>query len=273
MERPTGSFYAPSPFGQNIEQNRTSISSSLSSSITAPRYRSVLRLIESRFHVLFPDINRANKATARLAALSEDMRILSLNAELLAGRSGRSGAAVRALTQYTRGLVRRLMDINDSVTGLRTLYGMSTATLRCLRYLRQIESTSALLGSALQDGRGRSAAIALERARQGYMTEMMSDIHGLTDGMHRLRTMIQVVDDIVAQAGSIATNIAAEAVSAQTHENDFTAVANAMRRYVEELRSMNDETARGLRGATEACDSMREIAVTLERQFRTRTII
>ena len=34
----------------------------------------------------------------------EDLRILSLNAELAAGRAGEQGLAVRALTQHTRGI-------------------------------------------------------------------------------------------------------------------------------------------------------------------------
>ena len=58
------------------------------------RYRGVLRQIELRIRALFPEINLANRAMFRLADLSEDMRILSLNAELAAGRAGQRGAVL-----------------------------------------------------------------------------------------------------------------------------------------------------------------------------------
>ncbi|CAK0760014.1 hypothetical protein CCP1ISM_9760002 [Azospirillaceae bacterium] len=78
--------------------------------------------------------------------------------------------------------------------------------------------------------------------------------------------MVRVVDEVVSQAASIATNIAAEAVTAGSHEAEFRAVAETMTRYVEELRTMNDQAARGLRGAIEGCASLIETAAGLSRQ-------
>jgi len=229
------------------------------------RYRGVLKQIETRIRAIFPEINRANRAMFRLADLSEDMRILSLNAELAAGRAGNRGAAVRALTQYTRGLVRRLVEINENASGLRLLYGTSTAALRALRHLRQLEEATIHIDTLEINDSGRRALGILERTRSAQLCDIASHISGINDGTVRLDKMVRVVDDVVSQAASIATNIAAEAVTAGSHEAEFRAVAETMTRYVEELRIMNDQAARGLRGAMEGCSALLDTAATLTR--------
>lgn len=224
------------------------------------RYRTVLRQLELRLVLVFPDINLASRALRRLSNLSEDMRILSLNAELVAGRAGRRGLAVRALTQYTRGLVTSLQQITGSASAMRTLYEQSTAALRTLRHLRQIEAAHANLGTALAGGFGQHAASALGEARLSYIGQIVADLEDVTAGVARLGRMVRVVDDVVEQASSIATNIAAEAVAVGAeHQEAFTAVAETMRSYVEELQVMSDEAAKGVRGAIESCDAMRAI--------------
>ena len=229
------------------------------------RYRGALRQVEVRIRGLFPDINRANRAMARLADLSEDMRILSLNAELAAGRAGQKGAAVRALTQYTRGLVRRLVDINTNASGLRTLYHTATEALRTLRHLRQLEEATVRVDVADQTELGLRALGDLERVRAAQLREMAAQIAGINDGTGRLGKVVSVVDDVVSQAASIATNIAAEAVTAGSHEAEFRAVSETMTRYVEELRTMNDQAARGVRGALEGCKALVGVAAPLIR--------
>lgn len=230
------------------------------------RYRGVLKQIERRIRAIFPEINRANRAMYRLADLSEDMRILSLNAELAAGRAGSRGAAVRALTQYTRGLVRRLVEINENASGLRLLYATSSAALRTLRQLRMLEEATIQVDTLhISPTGGRSLAL-LERRRAADIAAISQHINGINDGTVRLDKMVRVVDDVVSQAASIATNIAAEAVTAGSHEAEFKAVAETMTRYVEELRIMNDQAAKGLRGAMEGCAALLDTAANLTRQ-------
>ncbi len=229
------------------------------------RYRGILRQVEVRIRALFPDINLANRALFRLTDLSEDMRILSLNAELAAGRAGPRGTAVRALTQYTRGLVRRLVEINADASGLQSLYGTTTSALRTLRHLRQLEEAAVHVDIADISPSGQSALDVLERVRAGHLHEMAARIAGINGGTTRLGKMVSVVDDVVSQAASIATNIAAEAVNAGAHEAEFAAVSETMTRYVEELRTMNDRAARGVRGALEGCKALSEAATTLTR--------
>ncbi|MEI6558215.1 MAG: chemotaxis protein [Rhodospirillaceae bacterium] len=229
------------------------------------RYRGVLRQIEIRIRTLFPEINRANRAMYRLADLSEDMRILSLNAELAAGRAGQRGAAVRALTQYTRGLVRRLVEITASASGLQVLYDTTTDALRTLRHLRQLEEATVRVDIADITAGGHRALMGLERVRAIQLQEMANRIAGINNGTARLALVVRVVDDVVSQAASIATNIAAEAVNAGSHEAEFKAVSETMTRYVEELRIMNDQTARGLRGALEGCKALMDASGALTR--------
>ena len=51
---------------------------------------------------LFGQCRNTFEAFQGLGDVAEDMRILSLNAELAAGRAGSYGVSIRALTQYTR---------------------------------------------------------------------------------------------------------------------------------------------------------------------------
>jgi methyl-accepting chemotaxis protein len=230
------------------------------------RYQGVLRQIEASVLKMIPEVNRINAAMSKLAGLSEDMRILSLNAELAAGRAGTKGASVRALTQYTRGLVRRLLDINESTAGQISLYRRCTSSLVCLRYLRHIETASAKLGTALQGGLAQHASLALDKARHRYLEQVVTHIEGLIGAIVDVARLVRVVDDVVSQAESIATNIATEAVSAGRHEAEFMAVAESMRHYIEELRLMNDRSAKAIRLSERGCRRMRDALTGLERQ-------
>jgi hypothetical protein len=230
------------------------------------RYRGILKQIERRIRAMFPDINRVNRAMFRLRDLSEDLRILSLNAELAAGRAGNRGAAVRALTQYTRGLVGRLIEINDNAAGLQVLYAASTAALRTLHHVRQLEDATTHVDHVDPSPGSLKALQTLQVTRTWLLREVAGHVTGISAGISRLATMVRVVDDVVSQAASIATNIATEAVAAGSHEAEFRAVAETMTRYVEELRLMNDQAARGLRGANQECESLRDTTATLTRQ-------
>jgi len=233
------------------------------SEVRVKRYRSVLRQIDVRLVKLFPEVNRINGAMGKLAGLSEDLRILSLNAELAAGRAGPRGVAVRALTQYTRGLVGRLRDLNQDTLDFNGLYRHCTVTLRAVRHLRQVETAAASIGTALQAGGARQVAAALDQARSDYLGEIAAHVGGITATTARLIKMVKVVDDVVAQAESIATNIAAEAVTAGIHREEFTSVAETMRRYVEELRRMSDRVDKALRQARRSSKGLVEALATI----------
>jgi methyl-accepting chemotaxis protein len=230
------------------------------------RYQGVLRQIETSVLRMLPEVTRINSAMSKLAGLSEDLRILSLNAELAAGRAGTRGASVRALTQYTRGLVRRLLELNENTAGQIGLYRQCASSLLFLRHLRQVEIASARLGTALQGGTAQHAGLALEQARRHYLDQVVTNVEGLLRAITDVARLVRVVDDVVGQAESIATNIATEAVTTGSHEGEFVAVAETMRRYVEELRTMNDRSAKAIRLSEKGCRRMREALAGLERQ-------
>lgn len=230
------------------------------------RYIGPVKQIERRIFRTFPEINRINKVTSRLSDLSEDMRILSLNAELVAGRAGQRGVAVRALTQYTRGLVRRLVDINADVSNMRALYGTISHCLSAIGHLGRIERATANIGTAIINNKGNHAADSLDEMKNQYMEIVSLSVVKLCAEVAKLTVMVRVVDEIVSQAASIATNIATEAVSAGLHQKEFNAVAESMQHYVEELQEINNNIARGLRGASEQCQAMQDIVVVLVRR-------
>jgi methyl-accepting chemotaxis protein len=243
--------------------------SSATAMVGMRRYGGVLRQIEGRILRLLAQVTRMSGAAKRLNGLAEDMRILSLNAELVAGRAGQRGAGVRALTQYTRGLVRRLTEINSGTTGLNDLYAQCARSQVGLRHLHQIEMALVKLGTALQDGYGQQAGQMLDAARQSYFTEVVSNIEGMLAGVDAMTKLVRVVDDVVGQAQSIATNIATEAVGAGSHEAEFVAVSTTMNRYVEDLRRMNDQSAKALRFSARECSGLRDILSALGYQATT----
>ena len=99
-----------------------------------------LEHIQSDSNALFSKCLFAFQSFSKLGELSENMRILSLNAELAAGRAGEHGSAVRALTQYTRELVNRLSSIEQGMLSLKSnTYNNSASALRTLQQLKLID--------------------------------------------------------------------------------------------------------------------------------------
>lgn len=199
--------------------------------------------IESRAETLLADCRRAFHAFGVLDELAENLRILSLNAELAAGRAGDKGKAVRALTQYTRELVNRLAQIQGEMHQLHEETSAHSSTLlRTLMQLRLFERTDAEPAKA---------------AFVGLMTEMVECLDRLADSVADLAHRTRAVEEVISQSDSIATNIAIEASAAGAHEKEFRTVSDTMRRYVEELRQMIDEASDAVRRASEQAESLR----------------
>jgi len=209
------------------------------------------RRIDSRVSGLFGDCIQVFHAFGELAELAENLRILSLNAELAAGRAGDKGRAVRALTQYTRELVNRLAQIQGETGALmgRT-YGLTAAILRELHQFRLVERAS----SAVADHHGEAGGSARQRladARAEIGRHFEEAVAEMVASVERLAARTRVVAEVVSASDSIATNIAIEAVGAGMHEAEFKTVADTMRRYVEELRTMIEMAGTAVRNAAE----------------------
>jgi hypothetical protein len=200
---------------------------------------------------MFSDCLQAFHAFSELAELAENLRVLSLNAELAAGRAGERGRAVRALTQYTRELVNRLSQIQADTTGLmgRT-YAQTATALRALHQMRLLDRAVEEIDRSGGDG----AALARNRLADGRDQtgrSLNEAIRLMVSNIDNLAARTRVVGEVVSASDSIATNIAIEAVGAGVYEIEFRTVAETMRRYVEQLRTMIEDASAAVRSATE----------------------
>lgn len=202
--------------------------------------------IEARANALLSDCRRAFHAFGELDELAENLRILSLNAELAAGRAGDKGRAVRALTQYTRELVNRLAQIRGEMNQLRGRTDtLSSQIEEELAQLRSLEETSYGAGDAFNE----------------LMKSLVEKLDALSSNVEDLSRRAHGVEEVVSQSDSIATNIAIEAAAAGVHEKEFRTVSDTMRRYVDDLRKMIDEASDAVRRALEKTESLRRLGI------------
>lgn len=185
-----------------------------------------------------------------LNQLAEDMRILSLNAELAAGRAGQKGIAVRALTQYTRQLVAQLNRLQDDMSTLRrTTHDLSARTLRDLQRLRLLTEARKRAGFGLppQD----PSLHTLRHAETDMSAESARLMRVMLDSTRALSAHAGRIRQVAEQSNGIATNIAIEAAAAGTHEGEFRTVANTMKTYVTTLQAMVERADHAVRRAEE----------------------
>jgi len=211
--------------------------------------QSPLEQIQSGSNALFSKCLFAFHAFSKLGELSENMRILSLNAELAAGRAGEHGSAVRALTQYTRELVNRLSGIEQGMMRLKSnTYNNSASALRTLQQLKLIDRAD----SQLKKIKGEFGATCIKKiahSRKTKLTDLMTNVEGMIDSVENLSVEATSVAKVMSQAGSIATNIAIEASSAGAYEAEFEQVAKTMREFASDLRIMCESAGGSIRDA------------------------
>lgn len=225
---------------------------------TAPRTQ--LDHLQAESNSLFSNCLIAFNSFSGLGELAENMRILSLNAELAAGRAGEHGNAVRALTQYTRELVNRLYSIGRNMLSMRTSsYNHSASSLKTLLQLRMLDRAHRQIG--LLDGEyAETAAQRTVEARENGLANLLNSVHGMIEGVDGLSAKAEDVNEVMSQAGSIATNIAIEASTAGAHEAEFEQVAFTMREYVHQLREMIDLAGGSIRDAGSIGQSLQKRA-------------
>ncbi len=216
--------------------------------------------IESRANGLLGDCRRAFHAFGDLDELAENLRILSLNAELAAGRAGEKGRAVRALTQYTRELVNRLAQIQGEMHSLRgRTFAFSSTILRSLMQLNLFERAGQLMEN--DPGESGGPCDSAKRAFADLMAVLVDTLDGMADAVNDLARRTHAVEEVVSQSDSIATNIAIEAAAAGVHEKEFRTVSDTMRTYVDDLRQMIDEASDAVRRAAEKGEALRRIGL------------
>ena len=215
--------------------------------------------IEARASGLLSDCRRAFHAFGELDELAENLRVLSLNAELAAGRAGEKGRAVRALTQYTRELVNRLAQIQGEMHILRSrTFAFSSTILRSLMQMGLFERASHLVEDGDHDQDARNA---VHQAFCQVMTLLVDTLEEMANAVNDLARRTHGVEEVVSQSDSIATNIAIEAAAAGAHEKEFRTVSDTMRTYVDDLRVMIDDAADAVRRAAEKGEALRRIGL------------
>ena len=231
------------------------------SQVSIPARTHTLRTdrIEVRANGLLGDCRRAFHAFGELDELAENLRILSLNAELAAGRAGDKGRAVRALTQYTRELVNRLAQIQGEMNALRgRTFALSSTILRGMLQMSLFERACGLV----DDGEHSPAAkAAVNRAFGEIMRMLVETLDAMADSVRDLSRRAHGVEEVVSQSDSIATNIAIEAAAAGVHEKEFRTVSDTMRHYVDDLRLMIDEASDAVRRASEKGEALRRLGL------------
>jgi len=206
--------------------------------------------LEEQAGALFGYCLSAFHAFQGLSELAEDMRILSLNAELAAGRAGTAGVAVRALTQYTRQLVTQLNRLREDMGDLRrTTHDLSARTLRDLQRLRLLGDARARCAGHLS---GRESCSAVLRQAEAEMREDSARLmQVMMDNTRRLSAHAGRIRQVAEQSNGIATNIAIEAAAAGRHEGEFRTVANTMKTYITTLQTMVERADHAVRRAEE----------------------
>jgi methyl-accepting chemotaxis protein len=211
--------------------------------------------IETRANALLSDCRRAFHAFGELDELAENLRILSLNAELAAGRAGDKGRAVRALTQYTRELVNRLAQIQGEMNALRRrMFALSSDIQRDLLQMSLFER-------AMELSQGQDGSAVAENAFSAIMRVLVDTLSAMANSVSELARRAHAVEEVVSQSDSIATNIAIEAAAAGVHEKEFRTVSDTMRHYVDNLRQMIDEASDAVRRASERGESLRRLGL------------
>lgn len=183
---------------------------------------------------MYKQCKTALRAFIRLRELSEDMRILSLNAELAAGRAGTAGVAVRALTQYTRQLVSQLNRVQEDMNTLQAETDAMVAPTAPSADKKDAGEHTAEVPAP-------SAQSAEDECPKDHLTNTMAE-HAKQISVHA-----QTIRRISEQSNGIATNIAIEAAAAGRYEPEFRTVANTMKRYIADLRAMVDDSERAVK--------------------------
>ena len=223
-------------------------------------HRALAQRIQDTAGDLFTETLNVFHAFTGLDALSEDLRVLSLNAELAAGRAGNAGRAVRALTQYTRELVNRLNHARETMIALNARnYRTSAGVLRSLHGMRVYEQAlERLERERRQAARANEDSAAINSVMQRLGTinsdghhEVGKEVLSLLDDQRQLSSLTKTISEVISQSDSIATNMAIEAALAGSHEGEFRTVAQTMSSYVEQLRNMVDAAGLPLRQAEE----------------------
>ncbi|MBI5163353.1 MAG: chemotaxis protein [Magnetospirillum sp.] len=187
-----------------------------------------------------------------LPRLVDQLRILSVNAELASARAGDYGRAVRVLTHFATEAVSRLLALVPEMVALKTRsYGLAAAILTASLDIGRLESAGSKVLAAGHRFPADDPLDWLDRAWRNRLDTIGAAARELSRAHHNLAEMVATVRSVMMQSEIISTNIAIEATAAGPFEGELTSLADVMRERVDALRAMIDDASRRMRDAAE----------------------
>lgn len=216
------------------------------------KWHDTLSAFAEHLHGLHQRCQSAYHAFDALPSLVDQLRILSVNAELASARAGDYGRAVRVLTHFATESVTRLLGVVPQMVGLKKrTYALAGSVMRAAAEIRSLEAAGRrvlLAGHTFPEGAEDPLTI-LDRAHRRRLHDLTDAVAKMTVAHGQLIETVRSVRQVMMQAEIISANIAIEATSAGPHQADLQAIADIMRERVVQLRTMIDEAARALRDA------------------------
>lgn len=216
------------------------------------RWRDTLSAYGEHLHGLHQRCQSAYHAFDALPTLVDQLRILSVNAELASARAGDYGRAVRVLTHFATESVTKLLGVVPQMVGLKKrTYALAGTVMRAAAEVRSFEAGGQRVlaaGHRFPDD-AEDPLTALGRAHRRRLHDLAGAVAGMSAAHSQLMETVRSVRQVMMQAEIISTNIAIEATAAGPHEADLQAIADTMRERVVQLRVMIDEASRALRDA------------------------
>lgn len=215
---------------------------------------------ETHVRGLYKRSQAAYHAFDDLPRLVDQMRILSVNAELAAARAGDYGRGVRVLTQFASEAVGRLAGVVREMLILkRRTYAQAAMVLRAAGDIGKLESAGNRI-LVLQGVYTKQSLAVLDGAWHGRLVSVGMAAKELRKAHDDLVMVVRGVREMMMQADIISANIAIEATTAGPFETQLQAVAESMRTSGAQLRTMVDNASHSLRDAAETDIAMANFA-------------
>ncbi len=181
--------------------------------------------IDADLMILIELAAEAYQVFSALGNLTEDLRVLSFNAEFASGRAGAKGNCVRVLTQATRELVNALS--------------------------RRYKNITKVCVSAKESALAVKKVFAADFAGALAANGECEDLRQFLQVNEQMASEMAAISTIAQECDGISVAIAVEAATAGVFREEFQQVADTMHKYVEELQDMITRVGRNVRRVRE----------------------
>ena len=217
---------------------------------------------------LFERTQTAYHAFDGLPRLVDELRLLSVNAQLASARAGDYGRAVRVLTLFSTEAVGNLLVMVPRAVELkRRSYGLAGQIMRTLSEMAKIEAAGRRVVAAGHHFPKDDPLAVLAAARARRRAVLVGAVATLEQTHAALAEVAATARTVMMQTEIIATNIAIEATAAGPYQAELEALATALRERSEALRAMTDLAAHRLRDAAEVSVALAALGLGREREW------